>query len=181
YASAEDFLARFNSKRRNQLRRERRAPSEQGISIRTLRGEQLSSANPNEVFRLYCTTVDKHVWGYRHLEPSFFRRVLTGFQHRIELVEARRSGRLIAAAFNLASPTLLYRRYWGSSKEPVSLLFTFFFSHPIEDCIRRGPRRFEPGAGGEHKLVRGFEPRLTHSAHWLFHPGLDKAVRAFLS
>ena len=40
--------------------------------------------------------------------------------------------------------------------------------------------RFEPGAGGEHKLVRGFEPRLTYSAHFIFNRTLDRAVREFL-
>jgi len=181
YASTEDFLARFNSRRRNQLRRERRAPKEQGIDIRTRRGEELLSVDPNEVFKLYCTTVDKHVWGYRHLEPSFFRRVLSGFRDRVELVEARRGGRLIAGAFNLASPTALYGRYWGCFEEHPFLHFNVCLYHSIDECILRGTGRFEPGAGGEHKLVRGFEPRLTYSAHWLFHHGLDKAVRAFLS
>ena len=181
YPRPEDFLARFNSKRRNQLRRERRAPQEQGIAIRTLRGEELSGVDPNEVFALYCTTVDKHVWGYRHLESSFFTRVLAGFRDRLELVEARRAGRLVAGAFNLASPQALYGRYWGSFEEHPFLHFNVCLYHSIDECIRRGTARFEPGAGGEHKLVRGFEPSLTYSAHWLFHPGLDKAVRAFLA
>ncbi len=181
YASEEDFLARFTSKRRNQLRRERRAPSEQGIAIRTLRGDELSSVNPQQMFKLYCTTVDKHVWGYRHLEASFFRRILSNFSDRVELVEARRRGRLVAGAFNLASPTALYGRYWGAFEEHPFLHFNVCLYHSIDECIRRRLGRFEPGAGGEHKLVRGFEPRLTYSAHWVFHPALDKAVRAFLA
>ena len=53
--------------------------------------------------------------------------------------------------------------------------------HPVEDCIARGRERFEPGAGGEHKLTRGFEPHLTYSAHLFLHPGLDRAVRGFLA
>ncbi len=54
------------------------------------------------------------------------------------------------------------------------------FYHSIDECIERGLARFEPGAGGQHKLVRGFEPSVTHSAHHLAHPGLDRAVRDFL-
>jgi predicted N-acyltransferase len=137
--------------------------------------------DPDEVYRLYCTTVDKQVWGHRNLNASFFRRILKTFRDRVELVEARRDGRLLAGAFNLSSPRVLYGRYWGCFEEHPFLHFNVCLYHSIEECIRRGTARFEPGAGGEHKLVRGFEPRLTYSAHWIFHPALDKAVRSFLT
>ncbi|HEY5675307.1 MAG TPA: peptidogalycan biosysnthesis protein, partial [Myxococcales bacterium] len=42
YRSMADFLARFNSKRRHMIRREMAAAAEQGIEIRTLRGEELA-------------------------------------------------------------------------------------------------------------------------------------------
>ncbi len=42
YRTPEDFLARFSSKRRNAIKRERAAPSEQGIAIRTVRGGELT-------------------------------------------------------------------------------------------------------------------------------------------
>jgi len=35
-------------------------------------------------------------------------------------------------------------------------------------------------APGEHKLIRGFEPVLTRSWHYLLHPGLRRAVEDFL-
>jgi predicted N-acyltransferase len=181
YCQYEDYLAQFNSKRRNQLRRERRALGDQGITVRTLRNEELSEVRPKDVYRLYCSTVDKYLWGHRNLQPSFFTRVLSAFRHRIELVEARRQGRLVAGAFNVSSPNVLYGRYWGCFEEHPFLHFNVCFYHSIEESIRRGLGRFEPGAGGEHKLVRGFEPSLTYSAHWLFHPALDRAVRAFLA
>jgi predicted N-acyltransferase len=40
---------------------------------------------------------------------------------------------------------------------------------------------FEGGAGGEHKLARGFVPVTTHSAHWLQHPQFARAVADFLA
>ncbi len=180
YRDFDDFLDRFTSKRRNQLKRERRAPVEQGISVRTIRGDQLEEVEPDLMFRLYCSTVDKYLWGYRHLQPAFFEKIWKRFRHRVEWVEARIRGRVVAGAFNLASPDVLYGRYWGCFEEFPFLHFNVCLYHPIADCIDRGLRRFEPGAGGEHKLVRGFEPRLTYSAHWIFHSGLDRAVRRFL-
>lgn len=181
FASTEAFLARFNSKRRNQLKREMRAPIEQGVVIRTVKGAELANIAPKELFDLYASTVDKHVWGQRYLSPDFFARMLAKFSHRMELVEARENGKLIAGAFNLAGPRVLYGRYWGAFEEKPFLHFNVCLYHSIEDAIARKLVRFEPGAGGEHKLTRGFEPSLTYSAHWLFHPGLDRAVRQFLT
>ncbi len=181
YRSVEDFLARFHSKRRHQLRRELRAPASQGITLRTLRGEALASLDPEEVFRVYASTVDKYPWGTRHLTPAFFARMLSGLRHRCEFVEARREGRLVAGAFNLTGSEVLYGRYWGGFEEHPFLHFNVCLYHPVEDAIARGFKRFEPGAGGEHKLTRGFEPQLTYSAHLLFHAGLERAVRGFLA
>jgi len=41
-------------------------------------------------------------------------------------------------------------------------------------------QRFDAGAQGEHKLIRGFEPVITRSWHYLLHPGLRRAVAEFL-
>ncbi|HYX90807.1 MAG TPA: peptidogalycan biosysnthesis protein, partial [Myxococcaceae bacterium] len=51
--------------------------------------------------------------------------------------------------------------------------------HSIDECIRLGRKRFEPGAGGEHKIARGFEPQAIHSAHLIFDRRLGRAIRAF--
>ncbi|MCA9542766.1 MAG: N-acetyltransferase, partial [Myxococcales bacterium] len=48
--------------------------------------------------------------------------------------------------------------------------------------IERGIQRFEAGAGGGgHKYGRGFLPTVTRSAHELYFPPLDRAVRAFVA
>jgi uncharacterized protein len=180
YRSFDDVLARFTSKRRNQIRRERRATAEHGIELRTLRGDALSSVDPDELYRLYASTVDKFVWGRRYLTPEFFARVLERFRHRVEVVQALRGGRVIAGAFNVAGPEALYGRYWGCFEEVPFLHFDVCVYRGMEETVGKGLQRFEPGAGGEHKLVRGFLPRITYSAHWIFHGPLDRAVREFL-
>lgn len=181
FGTYDEFLARFASKRRNQMKRERRAAGEQGIEVRTRRGEELSPDDAGLVFRLYATNVDRHLYGGRYLNSAFFRRVLDRFRGRVELVEARRAGRTIAGAFNVASPTALYGRYWGCLEEHPFLHFHVCLYHSIDECISRGISRFEGGAGGQHKVGRGFAPSVTRSAHWIFHPGLDRAVRGFLA
>ncbi|HXX31449.1 MAG TPA: GNAT family N-acetyltransferase [Myxococcaceae bacterium] len=180
YGSFEDVLARFTSKRRNQIRRERRATAEHGIDLRTLRGDTLSSVDPAELYRLYASTVDKFVWGRRYLTPEFFARVLERLRHRVEVVQALRQGQLVAGAFNVCGPEALYGRYWGCFEDVPFLHFDVCVYRGMEETVSRGLRRFEPGAGGEHKLVRGFFPRITYSAHWIFHGPLDRAVRDYL-
>lgn len=180
YRSFDDVLARFTSKRRNQIRRERRATLDNHIQLRTLRSEALAQVDPGEVYRLYASTVDKFAWGRRYLTEDFFVRVLQDFRHRVELVQALRAGRVIAGAFNVAGAEALYGRYWGCFEEVPFLHFNVCVYQGMEETVGRGLKRFEPGAGGEHKLVRGFLPRLTYSAHWIFHGPLDRAVREFL-
>jgi len=184
YATWDDFLARFPSKRRNALRRERAAPAAQGIAIRTVRGDELArdpAGWARDCFRLHRASTDKMAWGMRWVNERFYARALATMPDAIEVVEARRAGALVAMAFNLASPDRLYGRYWGCIEEHPFLHFNVALYHSIDECIRRGVKVFEGGAGGEHKLARGFEPAETWSGHVLLDPRLDAAVRRHLA
>ena len=182
YASFDDFLGRFNSKRRHQIRRERREVEAQGIDIEVLTGSELSPALADFVYAFYRTTVDKFFWGRRYLNRAFFEEVLSRLRDRVHLVVAkeRASGRRLAGAFNLLGRDTLYGRYWGALEDRKFLHFEVCFYSGIEDAIARKLVRFEPGAGGEHKLLRGFEPTETTSVHHLADPRFDRAVRDFL-
>jgi predicted N-acyltransferase len=180
YASPDDFLARFPSKRRNALRRERRAPAEQGIEIRTVRGDELArdpEGWAKACFALHRRTTDRMAWGMRWVNQRIYERAFLGMADALEVVEARRDGRLIAMAFNVTSGERLYGRYWGTCEEHPFLHFNVALYHSIDECIRRGVKVFEGGAGGEHKIARGFEPAETWSAHGFLDPRVDGSVR----
>jgi predicted N-acyltransferase len=184
YRGFDEFLARFSSRRRNSIRRELAEPVRRGISIRTVRGEELARDPErwaHDCFGLHRAAVDRLPWGVRFVNVAFYERVLATMPDVIEVVEARREGRLIAMAFNLATATRLHGRYWGACEEHPFLHFNVALYHSIDECIRRGVATFEPGAGGEHKLARGFDPAETWSAMLLLEPRLDAAVRDFLS
>ena len=183
YRSFDDFLARFPSKRRNAVRRERAEPGRQGIAIRTVRGEELGENGAGwarEVSALHRASVDRMAWGRRFVDRAFYERVFRAMPGSLEVVEARRDGRLVGMAFNAASPERLYGRYWGCREEHRFLHFNVCLYHSVEESIRRGLLAFEPGAGGEHKLSRGFEPAETWSAHAFLDPRLDAPVRRHL-
>jgi predicted N-acyltransferase len=182
YTSFDDFLARFNAKRRHQIRRERREVLAQDVEIEVLTGSDLSPELADFVFSFYRSTVDKFFWGRRYLNRAFFEEVLSRMRDRVHVVAAKdkNSGRRIAGAFNLLGENTLYGRYWGALEERNFLHFEVCFYSGIEEAIRRKLIRFEPGAGGEHKLARGFEPTETTSVHHLADARFDRAVRDFL-
>jgi predicted N-acyltransferase len=182
-ADLEAFLGRFPSKRRNAIRRELRAPAEQGITIRTVRGDELArdpGGWADACHALHRASTDQMAWGMRWVNQAFYQLVLARMPEAVEVVEARREGRLVGMAFNLASRTVLYGRYWGNVEEHPFLHFNVALYHSIAECLARGVKRFEGGAGGEHKLSRGFEPAETWSCHAFTDPRLDAAVRRHL-
>lgn len=184
-AGASDFeayLERFRSKQRNQVRRERRQVAARGIEITTLRAP--FEAPPDVLgplaHRLYRATIDQKVWGRAYLSEAVFRAWFQAMPDDVELVLARRGEDVLAGALNFGDPDTLYGRYWGALRPEPHLHFAVCYYHSIDDCLRRGRSVFEPGAGGEHKLRRGFDPTLRYSAHWLSDVGLRTAVARFL-
>jgi len=182
YASFEDFLERFPSKKRTQLRRERKEIHSQGLELVALTGSELTSELVDHIFTFYRNTVEQFHWGRQYLNREFFEEVVTTMPDQLHVVIARRKGtkQPVAGAFNLLGKNALYGRYWGAREEHRFLHFNVCFYEGIAECIARGLAVFEPGAGGEHKLARGFEAALTHSVHQLRHPGLARAVSDYL-
>jgi predicted N-acyltransferase len=181
--SMAQFLARFPSKRRHAIRRELRAPAEQGITIRTARGEELArdpGGWADDCYEQHRSSTDQMAWGMRWVNQAFYQLVLARMPDAVEVVEARLHGRLVGMAFNLATRTVLYGRYWGAVEHHPFLHFNVALYHSIGECLARGVQRFEGGAGGDHKLSRGFEPAETWSCHALADPRLDASVRRHL-
>jgi predicted N-acyltransferase len=183
YATYGDFLATLKSKKRRQLQRERRVVQEGGIEVTTLRGPELCDEALAAMYRFYGATVEKYYpWTRRYLTERFFWLARERLPESLEIVLARKGGRPIAGALCVAGETRLYGRYWGCDEPaPPFLHFHVCYYYGIEECIRRGLAAFEPGAGGEHKLARGFDPTLTHSSHWLFEPRLARLMREHLA
>jgi hypothetical protein len=179
-ADFEGWLARFRSKRRNQIRRERRALAEQGVEIEVRTGDEIGPELVAPIYRFYCGTADKRPWGRRYLPRRFFELIFERFRHRLVLVLARREGRLVAGTLNVQKGDALYGRYWGCDEELPQLHFNVCYYAAVEHCLRAGLSRFEPGAGGDYKQARGFDARPTWSLHWLAEPRLHRAVARFL-
>jgi predicted N-acyltransferase len=176
----DDYLASLRSKRRNQVRRERRELESQGISIE----RQVGAAIPDDLFgwmfEIYRTTIEKNPWGRLYLNRRFFDLLGERFRERLCFILARQNGEIVAGAVNVQKGDSLYGRYWGAFKELRHLHFNICYYAGVEHCIEAGLDRFEPGAGGRYKQMRGFDATPTWSFHYLADPRLSSAVERFL-
>ena len=180
YGDFEDYLGAFRSKRRNQVRRERREMEKQGVTIRTYRGDEVTTELVEPMFRFYLETIHARAWGRQYLNRECFELLIERFRDRLCLIVAEQGGEKIAGTFNVEKGDTLYGRYWGATRMVKHLHFNVCYYAAVEHCITQGLARFEPGAGGEYKQVRGFDAQPTYSAHHLRDPRLDAAVSRFL-
>lgn len=182
YGCFDDFLARYNSKRRLQVKRERRELDSQGLELRSFSGSDLTVEVLDTMYEFYVSTVEKYHWGRQYLNREFFQEVGARLRDSVLVVLAlqRGTGQAVAGAFNLIGNGRMFGRYWGTKRDYKYLHFNVCYYAGIDECIVRKLDVFEPGAGGEHKIVRGFEPTKTYSAHLFRDAELDSAVRAFL-
>ncbi|MCH8844560.1 MAG: GNAT family N-acetyltransferase [SAR324 cluster bacterium] len=176
----EDYLRLFRSKRRNKLRREIREMDDMGIEISVASGNDIEDHLFPILYELYKTHIEKLYWGQLYLNQAFFEHLANRFKRNLCFITASYQGRIVAGTFNVQKNGVFYGRYWGAFEDLRYLHFNVCYYAAIDHCIRTGIHRFEPGAGGDFKQLRGFEARLTHSMHHLRHPALNKAVSEFL-
>lgn len=179
YRDFQDFLDTFTAKRRKNINRERRLVRDAGLELRLLSGHEATEAEWRVLHDFYRSTFDR-LGGTPTLTLPFFQEIATTLGDRIVLVLARSQGREVAGAISFRGDTTLYGRHWGCRADYDSLHFEACYYQGLEYCIRTGLQHFEPGAQGEHKIYRGFLPTLTHSTHWIAHPGFRNAVADFL-
>jgi hypothetical protein len=179
YASFDDFLASFNSRKRKSLKRERRRVAEQGIELQILRGAEISHADWNDFYRFYQMTYAKRSGHGGYLNRDFFLRLGADLPEHCVMVRASQEGEAVAGSLCLRSSDTLYGRYWGCVRELDCLHFEACYYQGIDYCIREGLARFDPGAQGEHKIQRGFTPISTVSGHWMADPAFARAIDDF--
>ncbi len=180
FTSFDDYLASLRSKRRNQVRRERRELEAQGVVLRSHAGEEISDSLLASMYELYLATIRHNPWGRQYLNRDFFALLRERFLHRLCIITAHQEGELVAGTLNVQKGDTLYGRYWGCFRELRHLHFNVCYYAGIAYCIEHGLSRFEPGAGGPYKQLRGFDATPTWSFHHLRDPRLAQAVARFL-
>ncbi|MDB4952810.1 MAG: hypothetical protein JWO36_379 [Myxococcales bacterium] len=175
YKTFDDFLGQLKSRKRKQLRKERERARAAIERLAWISGPELDQARLDDLDRFYRITTDNH-GGRDYLRPGFFHRLAETLPDAMRMVEVVAQGRRIAGALFFETSHALYGRYWGADTQVDLLHFETAYYAGIERAIERELPLFEAGAQGEHKLLRGFEPSPTYSAHWIRHPGLAAAI-----
>ncbi len=179
YRDFQDFLDSLVSKKRKQIKRERKQVVDQGIEIEVLVGTQICEEHWQAFYRFYCATFHRH-WGNPRLTPDFFRSLGESMPDQTMLLLARHGKTCVAGAFVMKSADTLYGRHWGCSEQFPYLHFELCYYQTIEYCILNGLHKVDAGVQGEHKLSRGFQPVTAISHHWIGHPAFRVAVNEYL-
>lgn len=180
WRDTQDFLDALLPKKRKTIRQERERLRRQGIGFRVLHGGEASAADLDAMHGLYrATFADKG--NLPSLTPAFFHHLAAQLPRALVLVLAERAGQTapIGGALCLRDGERLYGRYWGSHETVPGLHFETCYYQGIDYCLREGLAVFEPGAGGEHKLARGFLPVMTRSRHWIADARFHAALQAW--
>jgi hypothetical protein len=179
YMAFDDFLADLASAKRKNLRKERAAVFAEGVAFEWLTGRDITEAHWDRFFAFYTDTGGRK-WGHPYLTREFFSRVGETMGEQIVLILAKRAGRTIAGALNFSGESVLFGRNWGTTEFIPFLHFETCYYQAIEYAIAHKFQRVEAGAQGEHKLLRGYLPVPTYSAHYIAHAGLRRAIADYL-
>ena len=180
YESFDDFLAALSSRKRKNIRKERKTALQGGeIEIDFLKGNEITERVWDRFFSFYMDTGSRK-WGTPYLTRDFFTLISESMPDRTLLVMARRYDEYIAGALNFIGDECLYGRHWGCLEDHPCLHFEVCYYQAIDYAIANGLARVEAGAQGAHKLARGYVPVTTRSAHWITHPGLRDAIADYL-
>lgn len=179
YKTFDDFLTTLSSKKRKQIRKERRDVLAADIEIELFHGRDTTAQHWHIFHQFYVSTFSRKS-GYATLSKGFFEALSKTMPDQIILVLAKHQGKYVAGTFNLLGDNTLYGRHWGCSQTFNGLHFELCYYQLIDYCIEYGIQHFEAGAQGEHKLSRGFLPTTTWSAHWLAHPEFSQVIAEFL-
>ena len=152
----------------------------EGVSFEWLTGHDITEVHWDTFFAFYMDTGGRK-WGRPYLTRDFFSRVGESMGEQVVLILAKRAGRTIAGALNFAGEGVLFGRNWGCSEFISFLHFETCYYQAIEFAIAHKFQRVEAGAQGEHKLLRGYLPVPTYSAHYIAHAGPRRAVADYLT
>jgi predicted N-acyltransferase len=171
----EGYLATFSAAKRRKVRAERRRVQDSGLALEVRHGDQIDAAEWPALHALYASTFARFN-NHAVFPPACFAELAAALGRRMVAFIAREHGLPVAVALCFRSDEALYGRYWGCRGSYHSLHFELCFYQGIAYCLREGLQRFEPGAGGEHKVSRGFTPTVVHSAHWISDPGMRQLI-----
>ncbi len=179
YRSFSEFLDSLASKKRKNIKRERKGAIDSGVVIERITGKEILESHWDAFYKFYLDTANRK-WGSAYLTREFFSMVGETMPEHILLIMCKKGGRYIAGAINFIGSECLYGRNWGCSEDYPYLHFEVCYYQAIDFAIENNLKRVEAGAQGAHKLARGYMPTHTYSSHWIANDSFSEAVSSYL-
>jgi uncharacterized protein len=180
FKSFDNYLAQFNTNQRRNIRREQLIIEKQGLLLKTFCGNDISENFLSLMYQYYVNTNNKFgPWGCKYLTRKFFNGLYDYYRHRLLFVTAsEKSNRKSPSGMALfvTKNDQLYGRYWGCHKKFDALHFNVCYYRPIQWAIENGIQYYNPGAGGAHKIRRGFRSTPSYSLMRFYHPKLQNVM-----
>ena len=180
FGDFDGFLRSFSAEKRRKVRAERRRAAESGLDIRVRHGQEIAREEWPALHAIYRSTFDRF-GNYPAFTAECFAELAATLGDRMVVFSAHDGEAPVALSLCFRSDDTLFGRYWGSLRSVDSLHFELCFYQGIAYCLREGLSRFEPGAGGEHKIARGFAPQIVRSAHWIADPAMRRIIAPHLA
>lgn len=161
FKSFDDYLFLFKSNQRRNIRREQEAMKKQNLVLKTYVSDEIPEDFSSIMYDFYVQTNNKFgPWGCKYLTRDFFAGLFESYRHRLLCVAAFKRPKWNtpeAMALIVNKGDQLYGRYWGCQQNFDSLHFNTCYYYPIQWAIENRIRHYYPGAGGLHKVRRGFK------------------------
>jgi uncharacterized protein len=179
----DDYLQSFNANQRRNIKRERKAVENTGLTFRSITGDAILPSHLGLMHDFYTDTCNKFGWwGSKYLTEAFFTQLHETFRQRVVLFGAFDGAdeHPVGMSFCLTKGDRLYGRYWGSFQDIDCLHFDACYYAPIEWAIANKIKLFDPGAGGRHKKRRGFPATVNYSLHRFYPARLAQIFATYI-
>ena len=179
YKNFDEFLINLSSRKRKNIRKERRIAANFGGTFHQFTGDEIKLEHWEAFWNFYIDTGNRK-WGTPYLTREFFDYAHKELRDDIVLFLCKKNEKWVAGALNFIGRDTLFGRYWGCLETHPCLHFEVCYYLAIDFAIRNNLSRVEAGAQGEHKLARGYLPTPTYSLHWFENSGFANAVEEYL-
>jgi len=179
----DDYLADFDKNQRRNIRRERQSLADRGMAVKIVSGDEIPESWFGLMGQLYDRTNDQFgPWAAKFLQPPFWAalgaiRPLLSFSATFQGADPLP----VALGFLLGKNGRLVGRYWGEREHVADQYFNVCYYGPLEHAIAQGYTDFDPGAGSELKVRRGFRSHRNVSLHRFFDPDAERLFASNLA
>ena len=156
----------LSSRRRNQLKHERRDFAQAGLTFRRLSGDEISAELWEQFYQGHVRATVTHnsvVWH----EKSYYPIMAAEQPDRVHLLVAFRGQEYVAGVVCQSDATTIAVRSWSYLRDIPGLALDLVCNRPIELAFDLGAASVQNSLPDSYKLTRGYHEALVANAYWL--------------